>query len=315
MLSPLETADYVLNACGRPLPPAGYRWVDLPRYISFYLPIAAGVNTVQRVLNKSPQPFLCRAVYVNTGGQVAVRIKWPDGRFLHKNVAASNPHSQGVAAAEMLAVMPEKLIPPSGAISVELSAIGTPGFQVAITFVGCLRFLLKASGSEPDQYIPQLSTAPRVRRYSNILAPEWYLGEQCTPETPAGYEDESFTLLADPVTVNVDPDSLFSDQAGVMRVPGDADFVPRLARFTTTFTGGATGTPTLGVRFDDGYSLTGGDLVPLSTLLLDWNAIFPTQVLRAGTRVFVDMGVIDSASGPGTCVGVLEFDGVKRRKL
>lgn len=32
----LERADYVLNACGRPVPPPGYKFVDLPRIIPFH---------------------------------------------------------------------------------------------------------------------------------------------------------------------------------------------------------------------------------------------------------------------------------------
>ena len=32
----LTQADYVLNNCGRPVPPPGFKFVDLPRIIPFH---------------------------------------------------------------------------------------------------------------------------------------------------------------------------------------------------------------------------------------------------------------------------------------
>lgn len=40
----LTQADYVLNACGRPVPPKGYRFVDLPRFIPFHQTIQLSVS-------------------------------------------------------------------------------------------------------------------------------------------------------------------------------------------------------------------------------------------------------------------------------
>lgn len=48
----LTQADYVLNACGRPVPPKGYRFVDLPKIIPFHATLTEGVGTSATILDE-----------------------------------------------------------------------------------------------------------------------------------------------------------------------------------------------------------------------------------------------------------------------
>ena len=63
----------------------------------------------------------------------------------------------------------------------------------------------------------------------------------------------------------------------------------------------------LGLRVPSGYSMTGGDLIPM---VFDWMPIFPTMRVRAGSRVIWDLSAIDGTGGHFSTR--LEFDAVKR---
>jgi len=316
MLELLTQADLTLNNCGRPIPPAGYRWVDLPRIIPFQKVLANGVaQSVTRVQNIARTVFLCRAVAINTVS-AAYQIKWPNGRVLDASVAR-NPIGTGQI---MKAMEPEVPIDPDGQISIQLnSTIGANAAPetVTILFYGVLRYLLKATGDEPPFTIMSLTQARRVKSgpNQNIMCPEWLLGEQCTPETPAGYYDEPFTLFSDPIAVPITTASY--DNA--VQIPGDCEwFVIKRWSFDVTLDAGVlTGQPVIAWRLPDGYSITGGDMVPaLATADQPVAAgpVFVSLPVRGGTRMFLDLADID-ATGAGDITTVVRFDGVKRRKL
>ena len=77
----LKEADMVLDSCGRPSPPPGFKFVDLPRVINFttIVPGSGNVAGQFRVTNNSKTLFLCRGI--STTPAVPYRIKWPNGRF------------------------------------------------------------------------------------------------------------------------------------------------------------------------------------------------------------------------------------------
>ena len=417
MIELLKQADYVLSPCGRPMPPPGYRWVDLPYVLSFHYQLSqsaflgiepggelifgpaqtlpqgvtvtinvltpaptpsqpfslvvsgdtitingatdgGGTNTTltgdvvtaiqgsaaasalitvstpnsaesspfgtvtviggnvigigtaaSRIENKARVPFLCRGVsIVDIEAGTSFRIWWPTSRNLEQLVSPANFAQSGSG---MRTLQPEVLIEPDGKITIEITPPANPnGSTVFIYFWGVLRYLLKADGTEPPPYLPDVSRAPRIPGTSNqnIMAPEWRLGNQCTPETPDGYVDEPFTLystaIANPVgqvTVGVP-----------VEVPNDCEeFIIRNIQYNEvdddTVTGG---TAALQVRMPSGYSITNGDYLPA-----DWTGpVFPPFPVSGGGRVILDVADMD-ATGTGNITTTVQFDGVKRRKV
>lgn len=117
----------VLNVCGRPTPPPGYRFVDLPRIIPFYLNLTnvqAGTPPTQgRIANTADTVFICRGVGVPKNVGPNFRIRWPDGRFLSQNPGGpGNIYPLGVGG-NLLAMDQERAIQPDERISIEVSAI------------------------------------------------------------------------------------------------------------------------------------------------------------------------------------------------
>lgn len=318
MLELLTQADFVLNACGRPQPPPGYRWVDLPRILAFQTLLPAGTGqVVSRVQNTGNTVFMCRAISINTA-LGAYQIRWPNGRVLEAALAR-NPIGTGQI---MKGLLPEVPLDPQGQISIQLNSRlgGGENETVTILFYGVLRYLLKATGNEAPSPVMSVSQAPRVRSgpNQNIMCPEWLLGDQCTPETPDGFYDEPFTLFSDPQVVAVGGAPLL-DQA--VQLPGDCHaLVFKRWGFNVVIDAGVTGQPVVAWRLADGYSITGGDLVPtvqnsgLAPSPSAGTQFLPSLSVPGGQRMFLDVDSQD-ATGIGNFTVVVRFDGVKRRKI
>jgi len=238
----------------------------------------------------------------------------------------------------MIALDQEREIMPDDRISIEYSGTNTGITKIA--FWGVLRYLIReASSSDQAECLIGYPTTEQskkrakpdaaelvmmpdpVRRYAmmprlqcgpnqNIMVPEFLLGNQATPETPAGFEDESFTFLSDSIAVT--PNG--RNYGFVVIVPGADDVVVKQIAGYVSYEGNVTlAIPTVAVRLPNGYSLTGGDMVPLN-LLPGGAAVFPTLRLRAGDRVIVDVSNMLPNASTGLVFLVLQFDGVKRRK-
>ena len=142
----------------------------------------------------------------------------------------------------------------------------------------------------------------------NIFAPEFRLGNQCETDTPPGCRDESYTFFSAPIVVPGGGQNYSNPVA----VPGQDDVVIRRWRASIVWNDGSTGTPVVQIRLPNGYSVTGGDQIPLN--LGYWMPMFPTLRVATGTSFFLD--VSDSLAGDGGSITVtFEFDAVKRRKL
>lgn len=136
----------------------------------------------------------------------------------------------------------------------------------------------------------------------NILAPEYLLGNQCETDP---YQ-EPYTFLSDSYSVAAGAQSYSNSVA----VPGRDDLRIRRWRAITTWSDGGSGTPQVGLRVPSGYSLTGGDLIPIN--LGFWYPVFPTLLLKHGTEIIVDVSLPSGASGSVTVQ--IEFDSAKIRR-
>lgn len=341
MVELLREADMVLNACGRPTPPPGYRWVDLFYVIPYFADTTftgpPGTPYQSRVSNNADTVFVCKGIsYGGALDSPSIRVRWPDGTYLSQfPSAASNLYPSGNGG-NMLAMNQERHIIPGQRISVELSA-GTG--IVRLAFWGVLRYLLKAEtagqaeetaasscivgyAANPRKFTadapkllmmpdPAIEIASRARipcgPNQNIMAPEWYLGNQCRAETPVGFEDESFTFFSQPIIVPVGG----TNYGNAVIIPGADDVVIKSVQVFVTFTGSAFAIPTFQLRLPNGYSVTGGDMVP-ANIWQGGGPMFPTLRIAHGGRLIIDMADMQG-TGTGTSISILQFDGIKRR--
>ena len=98
-------------------------------------------------------------------------------------------------------------------------------------------------------------------------------------------------------------------------IPGGQDVVVKRVRGIVNYSlGDHSGTPVplFAMRLPNGYSLTGGDMIPVS--LLYWWPWLPTVRIPTGQRIIIDMSNT-LATGSGTLTTTFEFDAVKRRKV
>ena len=344
----LKEADYILDACGRPVPPPGYKFVDLPRIIPYQTTVLntgeGGISatpTLFRLTNNANTLFICKGVAINT--QTGIRIKWPTGRFLNQNPSSPSGASgfieqfpNGVAG-NMLSLQWPQLIEKGGRIGIE---VWNAGGVIKVEFWGVLRYLLKDTGdnlaADPNsqciigypawankkspspgsfkiEMIPDpIAALEALPRYAcgpnqNIMAPEFLLGDSpSVGEVPDGYIDDSFTFFSPAYTIGVGGQSF----GNAVIIPGQDDVVIKRWRSFSTWSAETVGTPVLGMRLPNGYSLTGGDLIPC---VFGWMPVFPTLRIPSGGRLILDVSNIDATGD--TITTTFEFDAVKRRKV
>ena len=366
----LRQADYVLNDCGRPIPPPGYRFVDLFRVIPFHFDTSAAAGPAtpfnRGITNNADTIFIARGITIDSTFQV--RLRWPSGRFLSQatmwyNALQASPMG---TAGTMLALQAEEVLQPDAHVTVQI-APGAGGINnfVNLSLWGVLRYLLKDSDA-PDlgkvgtsapascivgyakggncivgypaaaapsgdaaaaaaalitDPVQALEARPRYQctPNQNIMAPEYRLGNQCTLETPNGYRDEPFTFFSPPIDI---PAGGEVDNVAVL-VPGqDQVIVRKITFYITLSNGGFFAIPTVQIRLPNGYSITGGDMIPCSTdfdfLPYVWQLpIFPMLHLLAGDRIIMDFAdmLVSGAGEESFSQIVVEFDGVKRRAI
>lgn len=347
----LREADMVLDACGRPTPPPGYKFLDLPRIMSYQVDRDTSEGGIpfapfsQRVQNAANTMFVCNGISLSNSSDF--RVKWPNGRYFQQNPQQPDGGPNG-SGALCFALNEEQPVEAGGKITVDIS--GALVAHVTISFLGFLRYLLKDTGAANDGSlqcvigypawsrskanagkVPVMGDPIRaledLPRYicgpnQNVMAPEFMLGNQHTFETPPGFEDEAFNLFSDPIAVGIGDSRL-----GVpVLIPGnDIVIFRRWRQANVEFIGDAAGYPIAGLRLPNGFSVTGADMIPFPgtngseppiASLYEWIPFFPTLGLRAGDRLIMDVGNINSSgvSGDAAIVSTFEFEGVKRRR-
>lgn len=159
----------------------------------------------------------------------------------------------------------------------------------------------------------------RFQCNGNLLAPEFRLGNQCDTFTPDGSTDECFTFLTDPITL--EPNQVISGINVVIPGLSDSKMVFRRWRAITTWVPAGTGEiipppdggPAVALRTPDGYSVTGGDMIPM----LPWAWMpFPVfEEMRAGGRLVLDVSTFLATAVTLSMTFQIEFDCAKRVKV
>jgi len=327
-LSLLSQCDRVLSGCGRPVAPKGMGWVDLPYGLQYqkFLPgqtISPGsspVTTEEKVVS-TEAPFLCKSIQTfvqpETNGAVYWRLRFPNGRFLQSQTCAITP-SANFGSYRLYLDKPVECEPGSKFyVTVDgLTQNAANATGVSVLLEGCLRYPLKGNPCGAVQCLPD--EVIKQARYTldpnqNILAPEWRLGNQCYPETPAGYKDSFFeyctnvnSLVAVPWTGEIVANVNFP-------LDSVSDFVGRsMSVNVLSTTGSAAGLIAIRMRTSTGYELTDGFTLaaPIS------NVMFPELPLPALGGLYIDFMVVDGSGTSNSTMNVqFVLSGVKRRRV
>ena len=143
----------------------------------------------------------------------------------------------------------------------------------------------------------------------NIQAPEFLLGNQCETDTPPGYADEAYTFFSQPI-VATDTTASYNN---LLPIPGSEDVIIRRWRASVVWSDGAFGNPAVSIRTPNGYSLMGGDQIPI--YFGYWFPVFPTIKVIAGGGLIIDVMDQNETGSTVSITVTLEFDAVKRRKI
>jgi len=323
----LSECDRVLTSCGRPKMPQGTAWVDIPYKISFQqflqgqtlAPASSPVSTVERIVD-TEVPFICYGILgygqPNTPGSLYWRLRLPTGRFLHSKETAFTEGGAGFGSYEYYFDAPVEC-PPGSKFYITIDSLvnnANVATGLSLVFDGALRYPIAGQAAGVPTQNAELCAM--LARYTqnpnqNILAPEWRLGNQAYPETPAGYKDSQFwyvtpsaNLVAVPWTGQIVPNVQFPIEA-------TSDFCGRFLSFQeVAHTGTAAGTLAVRIRTDTGYELTDGFTIAsaISTVL------FPSLRLNAGGSLFIDYMIVDGSGGAGEVVNIQTvLGGAKRR--
>lgn len=314
----LRQADFVLNSCGRPIPPKSVSWVDIPAFIGYntFLPDPAGQTQIGGIMHKQKVPFMLRSITAqalprNTQGTYW-RLRFPDGRYF-QSALTSHAMAWGFGSNRQL-FDPEVPWAPGEKCFIDYlnnngSAVGAPpGWTDTVMFEGVYRFPLV--GGQP--VLNPIDPASRYRYFvnepQNILAPEFMFGPSCPSETPEGFQDEVWWYKSDAEALDIDG-TVVSNVPTVIST--DADFyIQEVWGNVTANTG--NGTIAVRMRRGDGYAL--------SSNFLSINAIqgpmFPQLKVRAGDSINWDGQVLDGSGAPGsTLTFEMWFKGIRRRRV
>lgn len=315
----LRQADFILNACGRPIPPKNTTWVDMTAHIGYsrFLPgdgSSAGTEDIGAVMHKGNIPFMLRSVTAQALPRATQgaywRLRLPNGQYL-QNELTSHAMAFGFGS-DRQSLTPEIQWNPGEKLYVDLDTIlaGPPpvgGYSVSMLFEGVYRFPITGSGavSNPLNFdLPRYFNTPN----QNILAPESYFAPGCPSETPAGFWDEEFCYVT-PTAPLATNGAQVSNVA--LQIEPNSDFI---VRSIWPYSPAATGFGSVVVRMrrGDGYALS-SNFLPINSIQ---GPIFPELKVKARDNFYWDGYVVDGGGGAGTTITFgLYLYGVKRRRV
>ena len=318
----LEQANYILDACGRPVAPKNTSYVDLPASIGYsrFMPGSTdgtypGSEDIGGVMHKGRGSFMLRAITAqslprNTQG-VYWRLRLPDGRFLQ---SALTSHAMAFGfGSDRQSLTPEIEWKAGEKLYVDLDTIlaGPPpsdtGYSVAMQFEGAFRFPI--SGAPPAH--PLTGDFPRYFEgvSQNILSPAFRFGPGCPSETPAGYQDEEFVYVS---PVNGLPTSGSQVSNIAVAIEPNSDFILRAVwPFFPGSSNEGTGSVVIRPRRGDGYVMS-NVFIPVNSIQ---GPVFPELRIKAGDNFYFDAKVIDGAGAFEVVTFGLYLVGVKRRRI
>jgi len=328
----LQQANYVLDSCGRQVPPPNTSYVDIPSHIT-YSRFMPGDNVTQfpddigGVMHKGRVSFFLRSLTAqslprDTQG-VYWRLRFADGRYFQSELT-SHAMAFGFGSDRQVFVggvggHPEGVEwKPGEKMYVDLDTIiaGPPpagGYTVVLMFEGVYRFPIQGSGSVAH---PFPGGMPRyfVNEPQNILAPPFRFGPTCPSETPQGFQDETWWYVS-PVR---DLPVIGTPVSNVpTQIEPASDFIcrevwPFFPGVSPTGAVQGFGSVVVRRRRGDGYALE-SNFVPINSIQ---GPVFKELKIKARDTLNWDAYVVDGGGAPGSVVTFgLYMGGVRRRAI
>lgn len=321
----LKDANFVLDACGRQVPPPNTQWVDIPAHIGYSRfmtgsadPTFPGSEDIGGVMHKGRVSFFLRALTAQSLPRQAQGVYWrlrlPAGQYFQSAMTA-HPMAFGLGS-DRQSFSPEIEWKPGEKLYVDLDTVlaGPPpsatGYSVSMMFEGVYRFPISGPGAVR---FPLGGDLPRyfVGDNQNILAPEFCFAPGCPSETPAGYTDEEFCYISPTSDLPI-TGSPISDVA--TQINTDADFIVReiWPFFPLNLANQGAGSVVVRFRRADGYAMS-SNFIPAAAIQ---GPVFRELRVKAGDTLYYDARVVDTAGSAGNVVTAgFYFIGVKRRKV
>ena len=328
----LQQANYILDSCGRQVPPKGINFVDIPAHVGYsrLMPgdgVSIGTNDIGGVMHSGRVSFFIRAVTAIALPRAAQgaywRLRLPSGKYFQNELTA-HPMAFGFGSDRQV-MLPEIEWKPGEKMFVDLNTIiagppPSPGYTIALQFEGVYRFPISGNGiSNPlNVDIPRGPNGDAYRYFQdpnqNILAPETYFAPQCKSETPAGYYDEEFWYLSPVVDLptNGTPVSninLQIEAASDFSVREIFSYLPGVSP-----TGGTQGTGSVVARFrrGDGYVMA-SNFLPMAAI--QGPLSIRELLIKGADSLYIDAGVVDGGGALGSVITWgLYLHGVRRRR-
>lgn len=323
----LQQANYVLDSCGRQIPPPNTNYVDIPAHIMYSRFLASdgttGSNDIGGVQHKGKVSFFLRALTAQIlprfGGDGYWRLRLPDGKFFQ---SALTCHSMAFGFGSNRQAFVGGIDAHSEAVEwkpgekvyVDLSTTvggvpASPGVTVTMQFEGIYRFPIKGTGAVGNLLGRDM---PRyfLNEPQNILAPETAFGPGCPSETPAGFQDEEYWYVSPIAQIAVDAAGASATVSNVAtQIEPGCDFIMRA--IWPYFPGPFGGTVVVRLRRGDGYAMT-NNFIPINAI--QGPSIFRELRIKGGDTFSFDAQCVDTA-GPVTCSFGLLLYGVRRRRV
>lgn len=315
----LRQADFILDACGRPQPPAATSWVDLPVHVGYSQTIAGNETTTKGILHKWPFPVMLRAITAQSLPRDTTGVYWrlrlPNGHYFQN---ALTGHSMAFGFGSMRqSINPEVEWRPGDKLYLDLDTHqSNTQYSVAMMFEGVLRIPITGRGAVSN---PLAVNTPRYYQgeNQNILAPEWMYGPQCPNETPAGFQDEEFKYVSPTadLPIGVAPSTVGATKSNIRtQIEPGRDFYIReiWANFPGVSPNGTAqgnGSVVVRMRRGDGYVLM-SNFVPINTIQ---GPIFKELKVKGSDSIYFDAHAVDTSGGVGSVITFgLYFFGVRR---
>lgn len=312
----LTQADFVLNACGRPVAPKGLSVVYIPKGFTvnnyFAVTPATPTQTVTKEITGDTSWCLREIQIVSTTATAqAIQVQLPNGRFLISNLQ-DVLQIAGYGSYRYLFTK-ELECPPGSKIQVTLQDTNTAVAQpLSILFGGAYKYFMKSGA---NQLCPVQDLAGQIPRYlggpnQNIMAPAWQQGVGCP--TPEGFQDMEWVYGA-PAATSIDVAAGPFTATQVIPIDRGSDFRCRRLMFAITAAGTVTaGTFLVKLRTGSGYSLT-DDYIDVATYINGAPMPAPWRI-NAADSVYADLQLVDQ-TGTGLISIQSYLEGVKRWRI
>jgi hypothetical protein len=315
----LRQANYILNVCGRPVPPKGTQWVDIPSAVGYsrFLPAGSpGVEDIGGVLHKGRVPFIIRAVTAQALPRATQGTYWrlriPSGKFFQSELTS---HAMAFGFGSDRQVFDQEIIwPPGEKLFIDLNSIisGTnAAYSVVFRFEGAYRFPVSGAGGVTNPLVTDDVPRYFIGENQNILAPEFRFGPSCPSETPVGFEDEEFCYCSPTVDLPITGSQISNVET---QVEASSDFILRQIwpNYPPNLSNQGTGNVVVRLTRGDGYAMS-SNFVPIASIN---GPVFPELKIRASDNLYFDAAVTDGAGSPGEVITFgLYLYGVRRRVM